>query len=177
MIRRSHASSLLSSSFVSVLGLALLAAACGGAETKRPETPATTPPTAGTTAPANATGAPAKPWKEMSQSEKKMHMKMSVMPKMTEVFQSFDKAKFADVTCVTCHGPGAKNGNFVMPNAALPKLSTEGGFKKHKAEKPEMTAFMMEKVMPAMIDVMGAKPYDPATHQGFGCTACHTLEK
>jgi hypothetical protein len=155
------------------------ASACGGGQTE-PKTPepaatTTTPPAAAGTPPSSL--APSKPWKEMSLSEKKAHMKTAVMPKMTETFQSFDKSKFADVTCITCHGSGAKNGNFVMPNPALPKLTAEGGFAKHKKDKPEMTKFMMERVMPDMIQLLGAKPYDPQTHQGLGCTACHTMEK
>jgi hypothetical protein len=26
-----------------------------------------------------------------------------------------------------------------------------------------------------MANAMGAKPFDPATHQGFGCAGCHTV--
>jgi hypothetical protein len=154
--------------------LGSLASACGGGqpEAKAPE------PAAGTVAPAaEGTGAPAKPWKTMSLSEKKAHMKTVVVPKMSAVFQSFDPKGFADVGCGTCHGNGAKNGTFVMPNPDLPKLSVANNFKKHMDAKPEITKFMMEKVEPEMAAALGMPPYDPQTHQGFGCGGCHTFEK
>ena len=44
------------------------------------------------------------------------------------------------------------------------------------AEKSEVANFMATKVVPAMAAAMGEKPYDPATHQGFGCAGCHTVE-
>lgn len=118
---------------------------------------------------------PSKPWKEMSLNEKKQHMKSAVMPKMGEDFQSFDKAKFAEFTCITCHGASAKSGNFAMPNKDLPHLYPADGFKKHN-DKPEMLKFMKEKVMPDMLALLALKPYDPATHQGFGCNGCHVIE-
>lgn len=168
-----------------VVAFAILAGACGGGsaqnEAKSPETPAaaTTAPAPGSDAAAVAPGggAPAKPWKEMSLSEKKTHMKTVVMPKMGAVFQSFDKAKYADFSCTTCHGARARNGNFTMPNPDLPKLNAAGGFKKHMDKAPELTKFMMQHVEPEMAAALGLAPYDPATHQGFGCGGCHVFEQ
>lgn len=172
------------------LSLVLFVAACGGGqpEAKAPES---TPPAAstassteaaptGSAAPVSAapgTGAPSKPWKDMTQSERKMHMKTVVVPKMGALFQSFDAKDFAEFTCITCHGNRAKNGNFTMPNPELPKLNAANGFKKHMDEKPAITKFMMEKVEPEMAAALGLQPYDVKTHQGFGCDRCHTFEK
>lgn len=171
--------------------LVFILAACGGGQTepKAPEpvpgvattAPTASPPPGGAAPTASAQGTPAaplgpsKPWKEMSLNEKKQHMKVAVMPKMAEAFQGHDKAKFAEFTCITCHGPSAKSGNFQMPSPALPKLYPADGFKKHQ-DKPEMLRFMKERVMPDMVALLGAKPYDPATHQGFGCNGCHTID-
>lgn len=156
---------------------ALSTAGCGGGqpEAKAPDTTQPSAPTPAATE-TSPTGAPAKPWKEMAIGEKKMHMKTVVMPKMTSLFQSFDAKKFDNVTCVTCHGKGAKNGMFVMPNPDLPKLSAANGFKKHMEKDPAMTKFMMEKVVGTMAGTLGVPAYDPATHQGFGCGGCHTTE-
>ena len=171
--------------------VSLLAVACGGGqpEPKAPDAPtppsapsAPTAPTgaapAGTTAePTAPAGGPAKAFKDMSPAEKKAHMKTVVMPKMTAVFQAFDKKEFAEVNCMTCNGASAKTGNFAMPNASLPKLSPADMFKKHMTAKPEMTKFMMQKVVPEMAATLGAKAYDPKTHEGFGCGGCHVIEK
>jgi hypothetical protein len=64
-----------------------------------------------------------------------------------------------------------------MPNPELPKLSPEGGFKKHMDKKPEITKFMMSKVLPDMAKLLDTQPYDPKTHLGFGCFGCHAIDK
>jgi hypothetical protein len=153
--------------FFAALLLGVLAA-CGGAapEAKAPEGPSPVGTAAGTS----------KAWKDLSLSEKKSFMKTQVMPKMTGTFQSFDKKDFAEMSCVTCHGTGAKNGTFVMPNPELPHLTAADGFKKHRDEKPEITKFMMEHVLPDMLGLLGVAPYDPKMQRGFGCNGCHIIE-
>ena len=103
------------------------------------------------------------------------HMKTVVMPRMKEVFAPFEPPEFANMKCGACHGEGAKNGSFKMPNPKLPKLSYTDGFKKHMDKKPEATKFMMEKVVPEMASLLGMQPYDPATKKGLGCGACHLV--
>ena len=41
---------------------------------------------------------------------------------MKKVFQAYDAKAYAKFTCATCHGDGATDGKFKMPNAKLPKL-------------------------------------------------------
>jgi hypothetical protein len=113
----------------------------------------------------------------MNDDQKREHMKTVVLPKMKEDFGGFDAKKFGGMNCATCHGDGAKAGTFKMPNAKLPKLNPAGGFKKHMDKKPEMTKFMMEKVVPDMAKALDQQPYDPKTQTGFGCMSCHTMEK
>jgi hypothetical protein len=139
-----------------------------GAATSAP-TASGTPTTQPTTAP------PAKPdWASMTKDQKMDVMKNAVMPKMTTEFQAADAKRYAKFSCATCHGAGAKDGKFAMPNAGLPKLTTENKFAAEMKKSPKVTKFMMEQVVPDMAAALGVAPYDPATKQGFGCFNCHT---
>lgn len=135
-------------------------ASCGGASTAPPAAP----------------GAP-KQWAAMSPQERLDHMKKTVAPRMKAVFQAHDANEFKDFGCATCHGEGAKDGRFAMPNPALPKLSPADGFKKQRDEHPKGTQFMMDRVTPEMAAALGVPPFDPATRQGFGCFGCHVEDK
>jgi len=104
-------------------------------------------------------------------------MKKVVTPKMRAVFQAFDAEDFQEFNCETCHGPGAKARHFKMPNPDLPRLTVADRFKKHREEHPKATQFMMEKVVPEMAAALGMQPYNPETHQGFGCFGCHVEDK
>ncbi|MEZ4443359.1 MAG: hypothetical protein R3B72_30090 [Polyangiaceae bacterium] len=118
-------------------------------------------------------------WASMSHDAKMEHMQKVVTPKMGALLKEFNGEK---VTCATCHGPGAKEGKFEMPNPGLPPLTMPTGdgapFAKEMEEHPEMTKFMMEKFTPAMVEALpGVKGYNPETHEGFGCFGCHTPAK
>jgi hypothetical protein len=178
---------------VLVPALAAIYGACGGAPTPETETappaptapapePEPTPPPEEPAAAADAgaaledagpPSAPALPvWKDLNQAERAEFMKNHVMPKMSALLKEFDPKEFAEVKCTTCHGPGAKEGKFKMPNPKLPKIN-DAMMKKH----PEMTEFMMKKVVPEMATLLSEQPFDPATKQGFGCMRCHTAGK
>jgi mono/diheme cytochrome c family protein len=174
----------------------LFAVACGGSQ-GAPEAPAappaeptpapaateTAPPPAASEvppaepAPAPAPGAAAKPFDQMSHDEQIAFMKDVVVPTMKPLFQAHDAKAFAEFGCVSCHGPGAKQGKFDMPTSALPKLDPKDGFAVHKKKTPEMMTFMMEKVLPEMAKTLNEPLYDPATQKGFGCVGCHELKK
>ena len=132
-----------------------------------------------TAAPAAPTAAPEAnvPWDAKSRDQKLEVMRKVVMPKMKAAFQGFDAKKYADFSCATCHGAGAKDKSFTMPSPDLPALSPEDGFKKDMAAHPEVTKFMMQTVVPEMAAAIGEAPYDPATGKGFGCFDCHTKAK
>src|SRR5438270_12267042 len=59
-------------------------------------------------------------WEKMSRAERKQYMKDVVMPKMKTLMHDFDPKRFKEVKCVTCHGNGARTGEFKMPNPQLP---------------------------------------------------------
>ncbi len=166
---------------MSVVGLFALAVSlgCGGPQQPDPQTAGTAP--AGTGAPAAGAEKPAAGdtvgWHTMSREQRMTHMKKVVMPKMSALFQSYSAEEFKDMNCGTCHGPGAKQGNFEMPTASLPKLNPADHFAKHQGKTAEMTKFMMEKVVPQMAAIQGEAPFDPATQKGFGCFECHMMEQ
>lgn len=110
----------------------------------------------------------------MDFGERKRHMKNVVLPRMKEAFVAFDPVRYGKMTCATCHGDGAADGSFRMPNAALPKLpATPEGFKRLVNEKPTMAQFMLTKVKPMMANLLGLPELTPETKTGFGCMACH----
>jgi hypothetical protein len=131
-------------------------------------------------------GAPAAPataakkidWEHMKFEERKKYMKSTVFPEMKKRFQEFDAKTFKKVTCETCHGDGATNGKFTMPNPKLPKLPTSReGFMALQQKKPEMVKFMGTVVKPTMAGLLGLPEWSPQNPKGFGCYQCHAKEE
>jgi cytochrome c553 len=148
------------------VALSAVLAACGGGQ-PAPATPGAEPA-------ASASSAAAVPtvWSDsMTMEQKSAFMKARVVPSMAPVFKAADPKEFAEVECKTCHGPEYKE-----PKEFLPKLTMKDGKITSFAEKPEISKIMAEKVVPEMAKAMGLPPYDPATHQGFGCGGCHAIE-
>ena len=189
--------------FFAFSGIALLAA-CGGAPTAAtPPVPAaafppTTAPVPVATAPTATTAevpvvvappAPPPPaatvppgasrlWRDMTKVERADHMKAFVLPKLGPEFAKWEPKHYKDMKCAGCHGAGAKDKSFKMPNPDLPKLPmTHEGFAELEKKKPEAMKLMKEQVMPQMQKLLGLPPFDMATKQGFGCGACHTFAK
>jgi hypothetical protein len=113
-----------------------------------------------------------KPWQEMTQDERMEHMAAVVMPRTQAVFQGYDPKRFADFSCTTCHGGGAGNGSYEMPNPALPELDASNLYKQHRKESPEMVKLMWKELEPAMGEAL-------AMTYGFGgavsCDSCHIV--
>ena len=102
-------------------------------------------------------------------------MKKTVSPKMHDLFVAVDTPRYGDMSCGTCHGEGAVEGSFAMPNSGLPKLDlSPAGFEKLSKTNPKMFDFMVKQVEPTMASLIGEKPYDERTKLGFNCFRCHT---
>jgi hypothetical protein len=169
--------------------LFLTVSACGGAPAE-PATPAAPPETAPAPAASSAepeapkpaeTAAPAAHeappapahdvWTDgMSKDQEVAFMKKNVVPEMEPVFKTFDAKRYEKFSCKTCHGP-----KFQVPKDFLPKLTFKDGKITAFASKPEIAKFMAEQVVPHMATALGLKPFDMATHTGFGCNGCHTV--
>ena len=147
----------------SPLVLALLLASCGASS------PAPTHPE-----PA-AIPAPPRPWAELSHDERSAHMAREVLPRMTDLFAAYDPARYDAFTCATCHGEGAREREYAMPNPALLPLHPTGSEGQHQTvrDHPDGVRFMYNRVMPTMQALLGAPEYDASTGEGFSCYACH----
>jgi hypothetical protein len=117
-------------------------------------------------------------WDKMSKAERKDYMKQVVLPKMKPIMHQFDTKKFADVKCGTCHGAGARDGLFKMPNPELAKLpNSRAGFEQLMKEKPEWMEFMGKTMKPSMANLLSMKQFDMKTGKGFGCGNCHMTQE
>jgi hypothetical protein len=185
---------MLSTCRVSLLfGLAVAAAAaCGGAppapttptapiDSSMPAPSAPSPTSsaspAGSAAPSASAGAsegaavPAAWTKDLTKPQQIAFMKAKVMPVMGPAFKGHDSTKYADFGCKTCHGP-----QYQTPTAFLPHLTFAGGTITSFKDKPEISKFMHEAVVPQMAGVFGQPAFDPKTKTGFGCMGCHTVD-
>lgn len=114
---------------------------------------------------------------DLSREEQVDYMKTIVLPTMHPMFRDWEPDEFQEMTCAACHGKGAQDRTFEMPNPDLPRLpGGPDGFERLMAEEPEATTFMAQVVVPRMAALLGEKPYDPETKKGFGCFDCHMTE-
>lgn len=130
----------------------------------------------GTTEPTKTPAGPlvAGQWDSMDHEAREDFMKDAVLPAMAAAFKSFDAGEFGEFNCATCHGDGAQDDTFKMPNPGLPALSMEmiqAPDEDHKA----VTEFMMNTVKPEMAKLLGKPEYSPENPEGFGCFHCHTM--
>src|SRR5689334_5581635 len=58
-------------------------------------------------------------WDKMDHSERMAYMKQVVFPTMKPLFAAFDPKKFGNMKCVTCHGSGALDDSYKMPNPKI----------------------------------------------------------
>lgn len=116
-----------------------------------------------------------KAWTALETPEEKgAFMKDVVVPTVQELVRTHTGNAAAEVNCKSCHGQDPQAVGFKMPSPDLPALNPEGFFAEHNQD---MVKFMAEVLTPKMVEVLGVEPYNPETHQGFGCFACHTMKQ
>lgn len=119
-------------------------------------------------------------WEHMTFDERKKLMKVAVLPKLKKAFRAYDARKYKAFNCATCHGDGANDGKFKMPNAKLPKLPSlmdSAGFVALQQKKPEAVKFMGKVVTPKIVELLELAEWSPQNPKGFGCYGCHTAEQ
>jgi hypothetical protein len=121
-----------------------------------------------------------KTWKEMDKKERSAFMKKMVLPKAKALFATIDPKMTTN--CKTCHGKGAEDHSFKMPNPDIQALPSTpeafGAWIKKNPDEGKWAKFMSEQFSPAMAQLLGKTEFDPQTKTGdFGCTVCHTLKK
>jgi hypothetical protein len=158
------------------IALALAAAACGS-KTPSSNGPAGTGPTTEAKKPPLPAGLV---WKDMNADQRHQYMEETVMPRAKAIFVEFDATAYANMDCGTCHGNGADDGSFEMPDGKKKPLpSTPEAFmawigKDQRAAK--YTEFMAQKVEPLMGELLHMTVFDPKTKTGeISCSSCHYL--
>jgi cytochrome c553 len=118
-------------------------------------------------------GAPKTPWSSKTHAERLEFMGIFVFPKMKTLFQTESPSAYAHFRCQTCHGEDMEAKGFRLPNS-LYALPAEDPVKAALAYDEKTAKFMMDRVVPAMRELLGKD--DPATAHGFGCLTCHQKE-
>ncbi len=112
-------------------------------------------------------------WSEMSIEVRKQHMRNEVLPRAKRIFQQWRPNRFTTVDCTLCHGPKANVDIFTMPNEYLPRLSGKLLLGPELKNDPNTTRLKLNKLVPAISEALGVKPFSILTRRGFGCYSCH----
>ena len=113
-----------------------------------------------------------RPFDELNHDERIEFMKLRVVPAMQPIFVQHDATKFSSFGCQTCHGKGATDGEYHMPNDSLPRLSGDLTKKFSRAKLD----WMLTEVKPTMAKLLKVKEWSPEDPYGFDCYACHSRE-
>jgi hypothetical protein len=151
-------------------------AACGGA--RSPD--AKLPPAAGGAASTTSAPVPAPgpgEWATWTHAQKLAYMQTTFMEEERKVFASWEPVRFRELDCRTCHGPGARDGSFKLPNEDLAHLVPgKEGYEELFAHEPELFRFMQKTLVPETARLLGLPAFDMEKHTGFSCYQCHVKQ-
>lgn len=111
-------------------------------------------------------------WEGMDHEAREDFMAKAVLPTMSAAFKGFNGEHYSDFDCATCHGAGAADHTFKMPNPDLDHLSVDEIMNPDEDHRA-ITEFMMTKVKPEMARLLGKPEWSAENPQGFGCFNCH----
>lgn len=136
---------------------------------------------ASTLASACAASAPPTPrapttWEKASWEDRHQTMTFAVLPNMARAWQRFEKTEYPELTCRRCHGANAEAIAYKMP-ADLPPLDPARmpSASSSNAREARYAKFMTDEVVPQMLALLDAKPWDGRA--GFGCFSCHPVKR
>ncbi len=165
--------------FPGIVPLVILAAACasacGGAPHEEARAPLESAPVV-----VEAPVAPPGPgeWATWSHERKLAYMTTTFMNEERKIFASWEPVRFRNLECRTCHGIGAADGTFTMPNTDLAHLIPgKEGYQELLTHEPELFTFMQKKLVPETARLLGLPPFDMEKHTGFSCYQCHLKQE
>ena len=118
-------------------------------------------------------GAPSVPWSHKTREERMGYMAAAVHPRMKQVFVESDESYAESFSCETCHGSEMELVDYRMPSEALYALPADNPVGEAMDLDEDVANFMMGKVMPAMAELLSAKP---GAKGGVNCFTCHPPE-
>jgi hypothetical protein len=121
-------------------------------------------------------GAPSVAWADKTFEQRKTWMGIEVFPKMKTAFQGHDATQFKSFTCETCHGDGAKEKNYAMPNDSIYPLPKDDPIKAAMEYDDKIAKFMVNDVVPQMATMLSTQPASAENPTGLSCFGCHPTE-
>lgn len=112
---------------------------------------------------------------KLSHEDQMKFMRTKMVPAMKPIFQEFDKDKYANFGCKTCHGKDPQKTKYKMPNSELPALDFK--LLEQGKQKPKVAEWMSKTVKPKVAEILQRPQMSKEHPDGFGCLECHTEKK
>jgi hypothetical protein len=164
--------------FIVLLTLATIDAA--GCASPRQDAPVAHEPAPPAPAASSTPIAPPGPgeWTTWTHEQKLAYMRTTFIDEERKIFASWEPVRFRNLECRTCHGIGAVNGTFAMPNKDLAHLIPgKEGYQELLTHEPELFTFMQKKLVPETARLLGLPAFDMEKHTGFSCYQCHVRQE
>lgn len=116
---------------------------------------------------------PVTPFSELSYPARMRYMRDVITPQLGQSFKDYNAKRYRRFRCSSCHGRGARQGDYSMPSPSLMRLNSNDNFELSRQHDPQMVAFMQSQVTPQMAQLLGEKPFNADTNKGYGCFECH----
>ena len=112
------------------------------------------------------------PFKELSYPARMQYMRDVITPELKRSFQKHNRRAYRRFGCSSCHGRGARMGDYSMPSPSLMPLHAGKEMQSDRAHDPKMFAFMEKIVVPQMAHLLG-RDTQSSEEPAYGCFECH----